>query len=229
MSRTESVNSGCFHDGCLPAKECLIPEGRICPPHSLEEILGNAAWMRLPRAVRVRFAEAAPAVDYVGEFDIVRANLPGRIIAWVCQIIGTPVVPRTGNNVPAVVHVGPSGRGVQWRREYRWPGQSPCVVQSTKVIGHDGTLVEELPAGLCMSLDVYEETGALHFVSRAYYFDIRIPGMRRRVRIVLPPWLSPGRTHVEHIDEADGWFRFTMTVTHTRCGEMFYQTGRFRA
>jgi hypothetical protein len=28
---------------------------------------------------------------------------------------------------------------------------------------------------------------------------------------------------------ADGWFRFTMTVTHPFFGEMFYQTGRFRA
>jgi hypothetical protein len=80
-----------------------------------------------------------------------------------------------------------------------------------------------------MSLDVYEEAGTLHFVSRAYYFDITIPWTRRRVRLVLPLWLSPGTTHVEHIDEADGWFRFTMTVTHPVFGEMFYQTGRFRA
>jgi len=36
-----------------------------------------------------RFADAAPAVDYVGEFDIVRASLLGRIIAWACQVIGT--------------------------------------------------------------------------------------------------------------------------------------------
>jgi hypothetical protein len=41
---------------------------------------------------------------------------------------------------------------------------------------------------------------------------------------------APRRTtHVEHVDEADGWFRFTMTVTHPFFGEMFYQTGRFRA
>ncbi len=36
-------------------------------------------------------------------------------------------------------------------------------------------------------------------------------------------------THVEHHDEPDGWFRFTMTVTHPIFGEMFYQTGRFHA
>jgi hypothetical protein len=102
-------------------------------------------------------------------------------------------------------------------------------VRSTKVIGTDGTLVEELPARLRMSLDVYEENGALHFVSRAYYFDVAIPGTRRRVRLALPVWLSPGITHVEHIDGAEGWFRFTMTVTHPLFGEVFYQTGRFRS
>ena len=44
------------------------------------------------------------------------------------------------------------------------------------MISADGTFIEELPAHLCMSLDVYEESGALHFVSRAYYFAIPIPG-----------------------------------------------------
>jgi Domain of unknown function (DUF4166) len=228
MSRADVVQDGCFSDGRLPGRQRPTPEERRCSPHSLKEVLGHAAWTRLPEAVRVRFADPAP-VDYVGEFEIVRASPLGRIIAWACQVIGTPVVPRTGNNVPAIVHVGPSGRGTEWRREYRWPGHSPCLVRSTKVIGADGALVEELPARLCMSLDVYEEAGALHFISRAYYFDVTIPWTQRRLRLVLPIWLSPGITHVEHIDGAQGWFRFTMTVTHPLFGEVFYQTGRFHA
>jgi hypothetical protein len=229
MSRTEGVSSDCFSDGRLLGPRRPIPQQGSCTPHSLREVLGNAAWKRLPKAVRDRFADAAHAVDYVGEFDVVRASMLGRIIAWACQIIGTPVVTRVGNNVPAIVHVGPSRGGMEWRREYRWPGHSPCVVRSTKVIGPNGILVEELPARLCMPLDVYVEAGILHFVSRAYYFDIPIPGTRRRLRLALPPWLSPGTTHVEHIDQADGWFRFTMIVTHRLFGEMFFQTGRFRA
>ena len=229
MSRTEVVQGGCFSDGHSLDRRRPAGTRRSYPPHSLEEVLGNAAWTRLPEAVRVRFADTDRAVDYVGEFEFVRASLLGRILAWACQVIGTPVVPRTGNNIPAIVHVGPSGRGVEWRREYRWPGRSPSLVRSTKVIGHDGTLVEELPARLCMSLDVYEDAGTLHFVSRAYYFEVNIPGIRRRLRLVLPQWLSPGTTHVEHIDQAEGWFRFTMTVTHPFFGEVFYQTGRFHA
>jgi hypothetical protein len=95
-------------------------------------------------------------------------------------------------------------------------------VHSTKVIGAHGMLVEELPARLRMPLNVYEREGVLHFVSKGYYFDIG-------VLLHLPWWLSPGTTHVEHIDESDGWFRFTMTVSHPICGEVFYQTGRFHA
>src|ERR1700730_13055874 len=110
--------------------------------HGLERVLGEVAWQRLPGAVRARFGEPAVAVDYVGEFEIVRASALGRCIAWICKLIGTPVVPRTGLHVPAVVRVGPTERGVVWKREYQWPDRSTCLVRSTKVIGPDGTLVE---------------------------------------------------------------------------------------
>jgi hypothetical protein len=201
--------------------------------HGLRRVLGDPAWERLPEAVRARFGEPVVAVDYVGEFDVVRASSLGRLIAVACQLIGTPVVPRVGTQVPAIVHVGPTDEGVAWHREYRWPNTSPCLVRSTKVIDAGGDMVERLPAGLCMPLDVYEEAGALHFVSRGYYFEwsfgeiFGLVGARRR--FWLPDWLSPGTTHVEHHDEANGWFRFTMTVSHPLFGELFYQTGRFRA
>jgi len=198
--------------------------------HGLEEVLGGAAWQRLPPAVRARFGEPAVAVDYVGEFEIVRASLLGLLLAGLCKLMGTPVVPRTGVHVPAVVRVGPTERGVVWKREYQWPDRT-CLVRSTKVIGADGVLVEELPARLCMPLNVYEQSGELHFVSRGYYFDLGTLRDGRRIKIPLPTWLSPGTTHVEHLDEpgTSGWFRFTMTVTHPVFGELFYQTGRFRA
>jgi hypothetical protein len=218
MSRAEAVRA----TGCLS-------DGSFCRDRgTLEALLGPAAWARLPQSVRARFAEAAHAVDYVGEFETIRASALGRGIAWAGRLLGTPIAPHTGNNVPAIVHVGPAGRGVEWRREYRWPGRSASLVRSTKVIAADGKLVEELPACLCMPLDVYESAGVLHFVSRGYYFEFHMPGLRRPLRLTLPHWLSPGTTHVEHIDEAAGWFRFTMTVSHPVLGEVFYQTGRFR-
>jgi Domain of unknown function (DUF4166) len=227
MSDTEVLHDGRFADDRSPGRRCPASRQPGSPPNSLQDLLGQDAWALLPQAVQARFADSAPAVDYVGEFEIVRASALGRVIAWACQIIGTPVVPRTGRNVSATVHVAPSGRGTEWLREYRWPGCAPCLVRSTKVLGVDGVLVEELPACLRMELDVYEQGGALHFVSRAYYFEVTIPGTLHRVRVTLPIWLSPGITHVEHIDGVEGWFRFTMTVTHPFFGETFYQTGQF--
>jgi hypothetical protein len=195
----------------------------------LHGLLGEVAWRRLPAAVRARFSEPVRRVDYIGEFDIVRASLLGRAIAWLSTLLGTPVVPRTGQGVRAVIHVGPVDRGASWLREYQWPNGRVCRVHSTKVIGADGTLVEELPARLRMPLEVFERHGVLHFVSLGYYFDLGVLFGSRNLRIPLPHWLSPGTTHVEHADESDGWFRFTMTVTHPFFGNLFYQTGRFRA
>jgi hypothetical protein len=177
--------------------------------------------------------DPAQRVDYVGTFEIVRASAVGIGIAWICRLLGTPVVPRTGTDVPAIVRVVPSDDGIAWQREYRWPRtsiwpwKSTYQVLSTKMVGADGKLVERLPAGLCMPLEVFESAGILHFVSRGYYFDLAIPGIRTRLKLALPAWLSPGITHVEHIDESHGWFRFTLTVTHAYFGEVFYQTGRF--
>jgi Domain of unknown function (DUF4166) len=200
----------------------------------VRRVVGEAAWARLPPSVRLRFAEPARRVDYVGAFEIVRASRLGRLIAWCACLLGTPVVAQVGKNIPAVVHVGPRGHGVDWHREYRWPNGQCSWVRSSKTIDRLGRLVERLPARLCMPLEVTVRDGVLHFISVGYYFDLTLEwlsyaGFNHEWHLPLPPWLSPGTTHVEHIDESDGWFRFTMRVTHRHFGELFYQTGRFRA
>jgi hypothetical protein len=192
--------------------------------HGLRNALGNEAWNRLPEAVRERFALTAGNVTYAGAFEIVRASLLGRVFAWVGMLFGTPITPRGGENVAARVFVRPHAGGVDWNREYHWTNGSVHLVRSTKVVTADGDLIEKLPARLCMPLTVYEDGGVLHFVSRAYYFDLGFG-----LRLPLPPLFSPGVTHVEHIDLGHGWFRFTLAVTHPLFGEMFFQTGRFCA
>ena len=124
----------------------------------------------------------------------------------------------------ARVLVHRDARGVAWDREYQWADGTRSLVRSTKVVTGDGFLVEMLPARLCMPLDTFEEGGVLHFVSRGYYFDLGLG-----LKLWLPGLLSPGITHVEHIDLGHGWFRFTMTVTHRLFGTVFFQTGRFCA
>ncbi len=189
--------------------------------HGLRDVIGVAAWNRLPEAVRERFADAAGATTYAGAFEVVRASVAGRIFAWLGRLLGTPVAPRAGANVEARVLVRPGTHGVEWIREYRWADGAVHRVRSTKVVT-DGTLIEKLPARLCMPLDTYEDGGVLHFVSRGYYFNLGF-------KVWLPALLCPGVTHVEHIDLAHGWFRFTMTVVHPLFGELFFQTGRFCA
>jgi hypothetical protein len=192
--------------------------------HGVREVLGTEAWNRLPAAVRERFGDTAAAVDYAGAFEIVRASVLGRVFAWLGTLVGTPVAPRAENNVEARVRVRPDAHGVAWDREYRWANGARHLVRSTKVVEH-GKLIEKLPARLCMPLDTFEEGGVLHFVSRGYYFDLGDLGPR----LWVPRMLSPGVTHVEHIDLGHGWFRFTMTVMHPLFGEVFFQTGRFAA
>jgi hypothetical protein len=186
-------------------------------------VLGQAAWNRLPEAVRERFADNAGDALYGGAFEIVRASLLGSVFAWIGTVFGTPVAPGSGSNVHARVHVKPGAGGVTWLREYLWEDGSRSLVRSTKVVD-DGQLIEKLPARLCMPLDTFEEGGVLHFVSRGYYFDLGLG-----LKLWLPAFFSPGTTHVEHVDLGHGWFRFTMIVTHPRFGELFFQTGRFCA
>ena len=190
--------------------------------HGLRDVLGKEAWHRLPEAVRERFAASSEAVTYAGAFEIVRASVLGRAFAWLGTLFGTPVAPRAELNVEARVRVQANAEGVAWDREYRWADGTSHLVRSTKVVTDEGNLIEKLPARLCMPLDTFEDGGVLHFVSKGYYFD---PGFK----LWLPRMLSPGITHVEHIDLGHGWFRFTMTVTHPLFGEIFFQTGRFCA
>ena len=192
--------------------------------HGLRAVLGSAAWNRLPEAVRERFADSAGAATYAGSFEVVRASWLGLAFAWLGRLFGMPVTPGTGANFASRVLVRPGSGGVSWDREYHWADGSTHLVRSTKMVGADDRLIERLPARMCMPLDTYVEGTVLHFVSLGYYFELGF-GMR----LWLPRLLSPGVTHVEHIDLDHGWFRFTMTVTHPLFGEMFFQTGRFCA
>ncbi len=193
--------------------------------HGLRTVLGTAAWNLLPAAVRERFADAAETVTYAGSYEVVRASALGRLFGWLGILFGMPVTPRCGVNVAARVVVQPDERGVHWNREYHWPDGTKHLVRSTKVVTGDARLVERLPARLCMPLHTYVEGAVLHFVSLGYYFDLGLGGLR----LWLPRFLTPGITHVEHIDLDHGWFRFTMSVTHPLFGELFFQTGRFCA
>jgi hypothetical protein len=203
--------------GCCPRGEGRSHVG-------IRTIIGEPAWARLPPAVRARFDADVQRAEYTGCFEVVRASRAGRLLALVCRLLGTPVAPYTGTNVPATVRVFPAATGgMVWERTYRFPGGRTCVVSSVKQSDERGGLVEVLPFGLRMPLEVFERQGVLNFVSRGYFFNCF------GLHIAVPDFLPPGVTHVAHLDEGGGWFRFTMIITHKSLGEVFFQTGRFRS
>src|ERR1700742_4249281 len=100
MANTKQITDEPFGHGLFPARRSTRryvdrapnavtapPVGRPRPP-GIHGLLGEVAWRKLPSAVRERFREPVPKVDYVGEFDVVRASVLGRVIAWLCQAIG---------------------------------------------------------------------------------------------------------------------------------------------
>lgn len=201
----------------------LDAKGRALRPTTLpdfEQLLGAAAWARLPAAVRARFAiDAHVATTEYRGIASVRASLVGQALAHLCRCIGTPIAPYVGDDVRMTVRVYRNSDGVVWEREYAFAHRT-CVVRSTKQMS-DGALVEKLGAGLHMQLRVQEERGDLHFISDGYFFQIG------RWRFDLPDGFLPGGTHVAHIDLGAGKFRFTMRTEHGWLGELYHQDGVF--
>ena len=197
------------------------------PPGDIATVIGAAAWWRLTDDIRRRFACSAAHTQnqtFAGVMTVVRASMAGRILAHVCRLIGTPLAPFTGSDVPVTVRVDPAlkGRGVRWEREYAFATGQKVIVRSTKIVDPAGSrLLELVGGGFGMLLDVFEQDRALHFVSTRYFWQ----GLGARV--YLPDLLSPGIAHVIHTDIGGGRFRFTIAITHPLLGLMFYQDGVF--
>ncbi len=191
------------------------------------KILGKAQWSRLPPLVRRRFEREDAGFKeriYAGQMSVIRATKLGKLLAFFCQIIGTPVVPLTGKNVGMFVRLFnvPSVRGIAWERIYRFDNHPIITVRSTKMLGDANTLVEMLGFGLRMPLQLSEKNGDLYFESTGYFFQwgwLKIP---------LTHWFPPGKTTVIHRDLGNGKFNFILQTNHPWFGEMFYQEGSFQ-
>jgi len=203
-----------------------LQQGRrtLRPPRQIDfaALLGPAAWARLPAAVQSRFAvhSSADVTIYAGAM-LVRASLAGRLLAQACRLIGTPLAPWTGDDVPVEVAVYPDRGALVWDRTYRFAGRPPVMVSSRKIAGADGGLLEVVRGGLGMALTVTEEAGALHFRSRFYFLTLGA------LRLAIPSLLTPGAAHVIHRDIGDGRFRFSLEFVHPWLGETMFQDGEF--
>lgn len=193
------------------------------PALDFRRLLGREAWSRLPLAVQHRFGPHVEGAHtlYAGRM-VVEASLVGRLIAQACRLIGTPLAPWTGPDVPTAVDVHLDHRGgLVWARTYSFAGRAPILVSSTKLMDADGALLEVVRGGLGMALTVSVEDGALHFRSRYYFAGIG------PLRLRIPDLLTPGRAHVVHRDRGGGTFVFSMDFHHPWLGRTLFQEGLF--
>ncbi len=210
------------------ALTALLPS-RLTPPAApvhtaldLPALVGAAGWAHLPAAVQHRFSVAHADVTYEGHMDL-RCSWIGHIYAALARVLGGPLAHMNTCAVPTTVRVSDNGRGgVIWERCFHTGsvGQDRFV-RSTKELGADGGLLERTVGGLSMSLDVFEEAGALVFQSRRFWL------VWGRLRLPVPALLTPGTCRVTHTDLGAGLFRFTLSMVHPLWGETFHQTGVF--
>lgn len=183
-------------------------------------------WHQLHPAVQRRFNRLPTAdkpIVYKGNMEVVACSKAGWLFAFLTKIIGNPLSPHQGKNIPmdVVLTTRPDRPGVYWRRTYYFPNKKPFSVTSVKK-DDQGQMMEMVGGGFGMFLDVSAENGELHFKSSRYVWKLL------RWYVPLPHWLSPGKTHVIHQDLGQGNFRFSITMDHPVLQQTFYQTGIFR-
>jgi hypothetical protein len=198
----------------------------ISADDSYREILGAESWNRLKPEVRQRFSakpKRGKAIRYVGTMQRVELSWAGWFFAQVCRLIGTPLAPWRGTDVPMTIELSPDEalHGVAWKRCYQFPPTKSFTVRSTKCKGKDGEFIEHIGRGFSMRLRLSERKGSLIFTSVAYEVAIL-----NRV-LCIPTLLTPGTTTVTHEQLTGNRFRFTLSVNHPLLGRTIYQDGEF--
>ena len=207
-----------------PGSGSKSPGAGLEPDPSYRALLGEPAWRRLAPPIRERFAQkpaAGVALHYSGTMHIVRCSIVGWCFAQLCRLIGTPLAPACGVEVPTRVTLrAEPGGGISWARCYGFARRAPVTCRSIKQVDARLGLIERVGRGIGMRLNVFERDRALHFVSARYFWEWR--GRHWPI----PAWLTPGALHVIHADLGDA-FRFSIRVRHVLFGETFYQDGIF--
>ena len=193
---------------------------------SYQRILGAAAWSKLASEVRARFSvkpRVGKAVCYAGMMHKVELSFMGWLFAQVCRLIGTPLAPLRGCDVPMLIELTPDKelQGIAWNRRYEFPGNRHVTVRSTKCHANTGEFFEYIGRGFSMRLKLREKNAGLEFFSIGYYFEL----CSRKFRI--PDWLTPGVTTVTHAQLHGDRFRFSLSVEHPLLGTTIHHDGEF--
>jgi hypothetical protein len=190
-------------------------------------LVGEAAWAELPEAVRCRFSKClAPDESLIYRGNVVATELSraGRVLSFLTRAIGAPLPLTDGATGPALVIVTEDARlgGQSWLRIYTRPGRFPQAIHSAKRFRGPTGLEEYVGCGIGMSLRVTVESGALIFRSAAYFLALG------RWRLLMPRALHPGRMQIEHRDEGNGSFAFSLEIWHPLFGRLVHQLAIFR-
>jgi hypothetical protein len=201
----------------------LVDTAAVPRTPDFADLLGARAWARLHPDIRRRFGHShATPVIYRGRMEVDRSWI-GLGFALVARLFGRPLTALRGADFDAVVGVETdTGGGLAWTRVLRdGEGRVRACVRSVKRMDDDGTLLECVDGGLGMVLAVREEAGALVFESLRYFLALG------RLRLPIPPLITPGRCRVAHVAVGSGLFRFELDMTHPIWGHTFSQNGLF--
>ncbi|GAB2185892.1 DUF4166 domain-containing protein [Roseibium sp. LAB1] len=191
------------------------------------DLLGEAAWHRLPAAVRHRFGKrlsGGASVVYQGLVVSMRMNLAGSILAQLARLIGGPLPhDRSSLNQPAVVSVTEdiASDGQFWIRQYGRASGFPQVIHSSKRFEGPTGIEEYIGAGIGMALRVSALADGLIFESDHYFLQAG------QWRLRLPAWLRPGALTITHRDLGQDRFLFTLSLKSRVFGELVHQDALF--
>ncbi|MEL7485649.1 MAG: DUF4166 domain-containing protein [Pseudomonadota bacterium] len=195
--------------------------------HRFQRLLTAEDWAGLPIAVQRRFSTKArngASILYRGVTTRLRCTALGVLLANAARIIGAPLpLDRAGEGRAAMVAVteDPCSDGQIWTRIYGRDSGFPQMINSVKRFTGETGLEENVGGGVCMSLALSVEDGALAFSSVDYFCSV----FGRRLRV--PRWMRPGDMRIVHRDRGDGGFAFELTLRHPLLGVLVEQTTIF--
>ena len=203
---------------------------------SFADLLTPAQWYRLPAPIRRHFSTsfcAGRTVCYRGRVIETRLTRVGWLLAQLTRLVGAPLplhsgTPDAGAGIATVVVTDHPGNGGQiWSRHYHRRRGFPQAIHSVKRFAGPTGLEEYLGFGLSMALELKAAGSSLAFIGSRYFLSFDLLGLRGW-RFELPSWLSPGVLTVEHTEEGQGWFSFSLSLEHPRLGRLVYQLAQFR-
>lgn len=203
------------------------PTVKHAPDSRFSDLLGPAAWARLPDAVRRRFGKClsgGESMTYKGQVTAMTMSRAGWLLANAARLIGAPLPYDAGSlGLPAVVVVTEdiASNGQFWIRQYGRRNGFPQVVHSSKRFAGPTGLEEYVGFGIGMALTLEARPDALLFRSDHYF--VQVAGLRIR----LPRALSPGSLTIGHHDLGRGRFRFSLRLEHPRLGVLIHQDALF--